>query len=133
MKKLANIVYYIRMIFFIIHFYFVFVMLHDVLDMKILGYIFLLFYFVYVIKNIIELLSKKKRYQNDLIYNFMQIGMLAYIMFVAIKVNINGMYVTNMTYSYFKINYLIMIFLIAFILVYSFIELHDNKKKIWKN
>lgn len=63
----------------------------------------------------------------------MQIGMLSYIIFVAIKVSVNGMYVTNMTYSYFKTNYLIMSILMIFILVYSFIELHDNRKKIWKN
>lgn len=133
MKKLTNIVYYFKTFLFVIHFYFVFTMLHDILDTKIFGYLFLFFYFVYVIKNISELLSKKKRYKNDIIYNSMQIGMLAYIMFVAIKVTINEMYVTNITYAYFRMNYIIMSILIIFILVYNFVELSSDKKKIWKN
>ena len=133
MKKLNNIVYYIKTVLFVIHFYFVFTMLHDILDTKIFGYLFLLIYSIYVIKNILELLSKKEQYKNDIIYNSMQIGALAYIMFVAIKVSINEMYVTNITYAYFRTNYIIMSVLLVFILIYGFCELHDNKKKIWKN
>ena len=131
MKKINKIIYYFKILLFTIHFYFVFAMLHDILDTKIFGYLFLLVYFIYIIKSIKELLSKKDRYKNDLIYNFMQIGFLSYIIFISIKVNVNVMYVTNMTYPYFRTNYIIISILIIFSLVYSFIEL-DNKK-IWKN
>ena len=131
MKKLANVIYYIKTLLFVIHFYFIFVMLPSILDTKVFGYIFLIFYFVYIIKTILELLSQKKRYKNDWIYNSMQIGFIAYIVFITLKISINKMYVTNITYSYFRNNFIIMSVLIIFILIYSFIEL-DNKK-IWKN
>ena len=131
MKKLANVIYYIKTLLFVVHFYFIFVMLPSILDTKVFGYIFLIFYFVYIIKTILELLSQKKRYKNDWIYNSMQIGFIAYIVFITLKISINKMYVTNITYSYFRNNFIIMSVLIIFILIYSFIEL-DNKK-IWKN
>lgn len=131
MKTITKIIYYFKILLFTIHFYFVFAMLHDILDTKFFGYLFLIIYFVYIIKTIIELLSKKDRYKNDLIYNFMQIGFLSYIVFISIKVNVNVMYVTNMTYPYFRTNYIIISILIIFSLIYSFIEL-DNKKT-WNN
>lgn len=132
MKKLTKVAYYLKTFLFVIHFYFIFAMLHDILDTKFFGYLFLLVYFIYIVKGILELLSQKKRYKNDLIYNLMQIGVFSYIMFVAIKVSTSEMYVTNMTYPYFRINYLIMSVLIIFILVYGFMELTNDKKKIWK-
>ena len=132
MKKIPKIVYFIKMFLFIIHFYFVFSMLHNILDAKIYGYIFLAFYFVYVIKVIIELLSKKKHYKKDTIYNFMQVGLMAYILIIAIRTNVIHMYVTKMTLPYFKINYSILSLLIIFIISYSFIEFkmpEDTKKR----
>ena len=129
MKKLTNIVYYTKIFLLLIHFYFVFIILHTILDTKIFGYIFLVIYFIYIIKCIIELLSQKKRFKNDWIYNLMQIGVLGYILFMAIKVSINEMYVTEMTYSYFRTNYLIISILFIFIMMYSFIELSDKKQK----
>ena len=131
MKTITKIIYYFKILLFTIHFYFVFAMLHDILDTKFFGYLFLIIYFVYIIKTIIELLSKKDRYKNDLIYNFMQIGFLSYIVFISIKVNVNVMYVTNITYPYFRTNFIIISILIIFSLIYSFIEL-DNKKT-WNN
>ena len=127
MKKFAMIVYYIRIFLLTIHFYFVFIMLNSILDTKLFGYIFLAIYFVYIIKTIIELLSQKRRYKNDLIYNLMQIGVLSYIVFFALKVSISGIYVTNMTYNYFKTNYIIISFLIIFVLIYYFVELYKKK------
>ena len=129
-KRVANIVYYIKIFLLISHFYFVFLMLHNILDTKIYGHLFLVFYFIYIIKCIIELLSGKKRFKNDVVYNLMQIGVLGYIIFMSIKTFINGMYVTQITYSYFMINYIILSILILFILIYSLVELHDKKKKI---
>ena len=131
MKRITSILYGLKTLLFIIHFYFVFIMLHDILDTKIYGYVFLFFLFIYIIKNILELLSQKKRYKNDLIYNFMQISFLSYIIFLAIKVSTNEMYVTNSTYSYFRTNYIISSILLIFILAYDFVELRNKKKKIW--
>ncbi len=128
MKKLARIIYYIKLILFIIHFYFVFLMLHNILDTKIYGLIFLVFYLIFAIKVLIELLSKKDRYKNDLIYNIMQIGVYFYLMIVSIKTYIAKIYVTRMSLGYFRINYLILTVLIIFIFVYSYLEFKSSKK-----
>ena len=132
MKKLVNIAYYFRTFILIIHFYFVFMMLNNILDTKLFGYLFLLIYAIYIIKCIIELLSGKKRYKTDIIYNLMQIGILSYIIFLSIKVRVNEMYVTEITYPYFRSNCQILSVLIIFILIYGFIELKNKNKKIWK-
>ncbi len=128
MKKLARIIYYIKLILFVIHFYFVFLMLHNILDTKIYGLIFLVFYLIFAIKVLIELLSKKDRYKNDLIYNIMQIGVYFYLMIVSIKTYIAKIYVTRMSLGYFRINYLILTVLIIFIFVYSYLEFKSSKK-----
>ena len=132
MKKLVNVAYYFRTFILIIHFYFVFMMLNNILDTKFFGYLFLLIYGIYIIKCIMELLSGKKRYKNDVIYNLMQIGVLSYIIFLSIKIRVNEMYVTEITYPYFKSNCQILSVLIIFILIYGLIELKSKNKKIWK-
>jgi len=132
LKKLVNVAYYFRTFILIIHFYFVFMMLNNILDTKFFGYLFLLIYGIYIIKCIMELLSGKKRYKNDVIYNLMQIGVLSYIIFLSIKIRVNEMYVTEITYPYFKSNCQILSVLIIFILIYGLIELKSKNKKIWK-
>ena len=115
MKSLSKGIYYIKMVLFIIHFYFVFIMLHNIMDTKIYGIIFLLFYFPFAVKLIIELLSKNEKYKNDIIYNVMQIGVYAYLLVVSIKTYLSMIYVTRITMSYFRINYIILSVLIVFI------------------
>ena len=62
----------------------------------------------------------------------MQIGVLSYIIFLSIKVRVNEMYVTEITYPYFRSNCQILSVLIIFILIYGVIELKNKNKKIWK-
>ena len=132
MKKLPCITYYIKTFLFIIHFYFVFLTLHNILDTKIYGYIFLLIYFIYIVKNIIELLTKKKRYKNDWIYNLMQISLIIYLIFFSLKTILDKIYVTKITYAYFRNNYIILSVLIVFILIYN-IAWFNSKNKNMKN
>ena len=128
MKKFAKLVYIIKMVLFIVHFYFVFMMLHNILDTTVYGIIFLVFYVVFAIKVIIELLSKKDRYKNDAIYNIMQIGVYAYLLVLSIKTYTAKIYVTRITMSYFKVNYIILSLLIIFIFIYSYLEFSPSKK-----
>ena len=128
MKKFAKLVYIIKMVLFIVHFYFVFMMLHNILDTTVYGIIFLVFYVVFAIKVIIELLSKKDRYKNDAIYNIMQIGVYAYLLVLSIKTYTAKIYVTRITMSYFKVNYIILSLLIIFIFIYSYLEFRPSKK-----
>ena len=128
MKKLAKVIYLIKLVFFVIHFYFVFLMLHNILDTKLYGIIFLVFYILFAFKVIIELLSKKDRYKNDLIYNIMQIGVYFYLLIISIKTYVAKIYVTRITLGYFKLNYIILSVLIIFIFVYSYLEFRSSKK-----
>ena len=128
MKNLEKISFIVRMIFFLLHFYFVFAMLYCILPLKYLGYIFIIFYLLYVVKEIIELVSKKKIYREDFIYNFMQIGLMFYLIVFSVRLNISKIFVNAETLQYFRINYLIILVLIIFTLLYSFIELRTNKK-----
>lgn len=129
MKKITSISYYFKMFFFIIHFYFVFIMLHNILDVQIYGLIFLIFYLGYVLKFIYELLSKKKRFKTDFVYNLMQIGLMFYLMLISLKTVYGNIFVTKNTLFYFRINYCILSALILFIILYS-ILMFSNKS--WK-
>ena len=129
MKKLSKFIYIIKLSLFIVNFFFLFTMLHNILDTKIFGIIFIIMYIIYSFRIIIELLSKKDRYKNDIIYNFMQIGLIAYIIIVSIKCIISKLYVTNYTLVYFRINYTILSVLILFILIYNLVGFTDKKEK----
>ena len=122
MKKLTQIVYIIKLLLLITHFYFIFVMLHNVLDTRIYGVIFLIFYLFFIVKLLLELLFQKKSFKDDLIYNIMHIGFLLYIHIISIKTFMAKVYVTKYTISYFRINYIILSILLFFILIYSLLD-----------
>lgn len=125
---ITKIGYTIKIILFIIHFYFVFLMLHNILDTKLYGVIFLIVYISFIIKGLDELLSKKDRFKNDLIYNIMQSGVYLYLIIVAFKTYMAKIYVTRVTIGYFKTNYIILSLLIIFIFIYSFLEFKSSNK-----
>ena len=129
MKKITNTSYYLKIFFFIIHFYFIFMMLHNILDVKIYGLIFLIFYIIYVLKFIIELLSKKRRFKEDFIYNLMQIGLMTYLIIISIRTVNGNIYVTKNTLHYFQVNYCILSALILFIILYSILVFNSKSLK----
>ena len=128
MKKISKITYIIRMFLFIINFYFVFIMLKNILDTKVFGIIFIVLYMFLIIKVILELFNKKDIYKEDFIYNIMQTGVYIYIIVMSMKIIVYNIYVTKITYNYFKTNYLILSLLIVFVLVYSYIEFKSSNK-----
>lgn len=128
MKNMPKIIYYIKLVLFIINFYFIFTMLHNILDTKIFGIIFIIIYLFYVVKIILEMLSKKERFKKDIVYNLMQIGLIVYIMIISIRSMIFKMYVTRFTLPYFRMNYIVLSILIIFILLYNFVGLSDIKR-----
>lgn len=129
MKKIAKIVYFIKLLLFVIQFYFVFIMLHNILDTKVYGIVFIAFYLTFVVKTLIELLSKRQRYKNDYIYNIMHVGIYIYLLIVSIKTAIAKVYVTRNTIGYFETNYIIISILIVFVFVYSYLENKNNVKQ----
>ncbi len=128
MKTLTKISYIVKLVLFIIHFYFVFLMLHNILDTKLYGVIFLVTYMAFIIKELEELFSKKDRFKNDLVYNVMQIGVYLYLVIVSLKTYMAKIYVTRVTLNYFKTNYIILSILILFIFAYSYLEFKSSKK-----
>ncbi len=129
MEKKNKLVYAIRIVLFIIQFYLVYLLIPNILPVGIFGYIFLVVYLFYIIMVIRELLSKKKKYRYDLIYNFMQIGFIFYLIVINFKISYDHLYVVKKTLSYFNVNYIIMTLLQIFIIIYSLFELRLRKDK----
>lgn len=128
MKQIIKTSYAIRILFFILHFYFVFIMLENILDTKYIGIVFLTFYLFYILCLLFQLLSKKRRYKQDLIYNIMQIGLYFYLTILSIRIKASSFYTLANTNSYFFTNYGILSLLILFIMAYSFLEFRKEKK-----
>ena len=129
MKRLKNLAYYIRILFFILQFVFLFLIEETLLQVRPLVYLFLFVYTLFVIKILVELLSKKKNYREDTIYNIMQIGLFIYIFILFYYVYIKHIIVRISTMSYFNTNLIIMCILMIFIVLYSCTEVNRKKRK----
>lgn len=127
MKSIGSKVYVIKIILYIIQFYFVLMMLHNILDAGVYGIIFMIFYILFALKIIYELLSKKTKYKSDFVYNAMQAGIFGYLLIIAIKTTLANIFVTKMTFGYFKINYIILSILILFVFIYDILENNERK------
>lgn len=127
MKKVNKILYGLRIFNFIVQFYLVFLLLPSMLSVGIFGYILIVLYIIYILMIIKELVSKKKKYKYDTIYDFMQIGFVFYLLVINYKIQHDHIYVIKNTLSYFRINYGIMSLLLIFIMVYSLFELRTRK------
>ncbi len=127
MNVFKKVIFIIRMVFFILQFYGIYLSLNVILQVKIVGYVFLCLYLIYSIKIILEWLSKNDIYKEDLIYNFMQVGMHFYMFILIYRIWREYMVVMTSTMKYFQINYTIMSILLIFILIYSFLELDKRK------
>lgn len=127
MKKVNKILYGLRIFNFIVQFYLVFLLLPSMLSVGIFGYILIVLYIIYILMIIKELVSKKKKYKYDTIYDFMQIGFVFYLLVINYKIQHDHIYVIRNTLSYFRINYGIMSLLLIFIMVYSLFELRTRK------
>lgn len=119
MKKVTNILYCIRIILFIMHLLMLFTVLNNIVDVGLIGYLFLIIDSIYVIRVIFELLSQKKCYKNEIYYNIMQIGLFIYIIVLWYKLYFDNTLLTKEFFVYLKTNYIILIILIAFLLFYS--------------
>lgn len=114
-----KILYYLRIFFFIIHYFLLFMIIGNVIKVGIFGYLFFIMEFIYGINVILELISKKKCYKNDLFYNIMQIGYFCYILVLWSKLYFNNVLLFNDMIVYLKTNYIILSILILFLVLYS--------------
>ena len=128
-KKINKILYTLRIICFLIQFYLIFNLLPKIISVGLIGLIFLTIYIFYIVMIIKELVSKKKKYKYDIIYDFMQIGFVLYLFVINFKIYHDHIYVIKNTLNYFNVNYIIMSLLLIFIIAYSFFELRNRKEK----
>ena len=133
MLKIKKKLYIVKNILFIIQFYFVFSMLSNILQVKYVNIFFIILYSIYVIRILFEILSKKRGYKEELVYNLMQICTFIYIGLLWYKMYYENALVTLNNMRYFQINYTIISVLLIFLLVYSFIGIDKVDSKGEKN
>ncbi len=126
MKILKKTIYIIRIIIFIIHFLLLYDIIETLWQVKPLIYFFFVIHFIFVLNTIKEMLSKKDIYQNDFVYNFMQIGVYLYIFIIFYRIHFTHVFYMIETVKYFNINFGILCFLLMFLLIYSCFELKNK-------
>jgi hypothetical protein len=92
------------------------------------GYLFVLVYFLYSTIITIQLLRTQKE-SYDIIYSIMQLSYFIYIIVFFFRIRISNVFVGVETIPYFKLNFGVLCLLLAFILLYSFIELKFEKRE----
>ena len=128
MEILKKGIYYTRVIFFIAQFFLLFSIISSLFQIGWYILIFGVVYLFYIIKTIMEMLSQKKIYQDDWVYNLMQIGLDIYIFILFYRITFSHAVVVKETMKYFLINFGIVSGLIIFILAYSYMELRITEK-----
>lgn len=124
MKKLFNKwFYYFRIVFFVIHFFFLYDIVSTLWQIKPLIYLFLILHFLYCITVIGQIISKRKKYQTDFAYNLMQVGGYLYVWVLFYRIHYSHVSYMQETVKYFNINFGILSFVLLFLLLYSKLEL----------
>ena len=85
MPKFSEILYYIKLVIFIISLVVVFLLMQTIFKCGVFGYLFLFMESIYIIANVIMILMKNKRYREDIAFNVMQIGVYTYIVMIFIR------------------------------------------------
>ena len=127
MKKLASIIYPIRIVLFIIHLLMLYMIIDDIVCVS-FGYLFLFVDVIYVIRVIIELFSQKSLYKKDIYYNIMQIGLYTYIGILWGRLTFGGIFGKELL-LYLKINYIILSILFLFLTLYSTVLINKMNEK----
>ena len=127
MKKIANIIYPVRIILFIIHILMLYMMIDDIVYVS-FGYLFLFVDIVYVIRVIMELFSQKSLYKKDIYYNIMQIGLYTYIGVLLYRLTFGSVFSKELL-LYLKTNYIILSILFLFLIFYSTYLIHKMNEK----
>lgn len=131
-KNLVKILYITRIILFILHMLMLFMILNSIIGINLVGYLFLLVDIIFIGRNIIELLSQKKRYQNDWYYNIMQCGLFGYIVILWVRLYWHTTIFSTEMIHYLQINYIILMILQIFLIVYSVFLIDRNIFNYWK-
>ena len=122
MKFYQKILYYIRLILFIISMVLIFFTLKNYIKMGIYGYIFLCTEFIYIITILLTILSKKELYMWDFVFNIMHIGTYLYQIILSIRMfSFKVSTIIKDSLTFYRNNYIILIVLLLTLIFYSLI------------
>lgn len=131
-NKIKKIIYITRLIFFILHMLMLFMLLGNITYVGLIGYLFLIVDAIYITVVIKELMSKNLIYQKDLYYNIMQLGLFTYITVLWSKLYFNNNLYTKEFVTYLKNNYIILIVLLTFLIIYNLCLVNKKRKTFIK-
>ncbi len=126
MKKIEKIFYYLRMIFFVISLVLTFMLIKNITQVGLVGYLYLIIFILFSILIIQQVLSQKMNYKRDLVYNIMQMGYTLYLGVIVFKTYYDKIVVMDSTIKYFTINYLILSILLIIIASYKIWDMKNN-------
>lgn len=131
MKLLRKILYYTRIVLFILTLFLLFFTLNNYIKVGWSGYLFLGIVFIYIVVSLMTLLSKKKVFKNDFMYNFMQIATYIYQVILTIKMfSFNVSLLVKESIIFYRNNYLILSILLISLIIYTCILNFEEKVNI---
>lgn len=125
-KNTSKVIYTIRIILFIIHILMLYMIIPNIVNVGLIGHVFIIIEVIYIMKIILELLSKKECYKDEAYYNIMQIGFYSYIVILWSKLYFNNELFTIQFVRYLKNNYIILSILIIFLILYGILGINNG-------
>lgn len=114
------------MIFFVISLVLTFMLIKNITQVGLVGYLYLIIFILFSILIIQQVLSQKMNYKRDLVYNIMQMGYTLYLGVIVFKTYYDKIVVMDSTIKYFTINYLILSILLIIIASYKIWDMKNN-------
>lgn len=130
MKTKHKILYYLRLLLFAITLILMFVTIENYIRVGLFGYLFFILEFIYIISVLITILSKKKIYKTDFVFNIMNIGTYIYQIILSSRMfSFKVSTLVKESFSFYRNNYIILIVLLVTLIFYTIILNSDIYKK----
>lgn len=129
MKKFQKILYYVRLIFFLISLIFLFLTIKNYIKVGFWGYFFIIMEFCFIISILFTMLSKKKIYMTDLSFNIMHIG--TYIYQTILFIRMQTYELTSLipeSYIFYRNNYIILSILLGSLIFFTIVLYVESDK-----
>lgn len=124
---MKRIIYYLRIILFIVYLVTLFLLIDKVFTIKIFGSLFFIINIIYSILMILTILSKKKDYKNSISYNIVNIGVYLYVMLIYYITSISTKLEVLNNYNYFRNNFILIMILLMGLITFT-IAMNEEEK-----
>ena len=133
MKTFKKLLYYFRLLLFLISLILMFLTIKNYIRIGLWGYLFFTIEFIYIIAILITLLSKQNIYKTDLIFNIMHIGTYTYQIILSTKMfSFKVSSIVKESFTFYRNNYIILIILLTMLIFYSLVLRSEFNKKSYK-